>query len=601
MSTRPTIAHMTVAQQRRYGDRILYYYYQDGKWLSASWRDGDERCQWIAGGLWKLGCRHGDKVAIISETRPEWSLIDLAVLNFGGVVVGIYAANTAEQVRYILEHSESRVVFVEDEQQLAKVQQFRAQLPQLEQVVGIDVEPTDGNEWLGLKQLEQLSNEVLEQPGWLDERLESVQPSDVATLVYTSGTTGPPKGVVLTHENLYEIADVAGRVMGLKESDVSVAFLPLAHSLQRVSSYAGMRAGVTGYYCPSLDRLPETWQEAHPTVLSSVPRIFEKVHTKIFNGLAEQPARRQKMFHGAMAVGRRYTDLIRRGRPVPWYLRLAYQACDRVIFSRVRAKIFGGRVRYLISGGAPISVELLEFFHAMGLLILEGYGLTETSAPATLNRPEAFRFGTVGQALPKTELKIAEDGEILIRGIGVFNEYYKEPEATAAAIDAEGWFRSGDIGQLDADGYLRITDRKKDLIITAGGKNVAPQNIENLLKTDPHISQVMVHGDKRKYLVALITLDDEEMAHWARENGREGLDMAALAKDEAVQTMVQQLVDSTNEQLARFETIKKFRILPEDLSVENGMLTPTLKVKRRNVEGTYSVLLEEMYDEAAKV
>ncbi len=595
-----TIAHMAHEQEQRLGDRVVFHYQQGGRWVSSTWRQTGERARDIGAGLWELGCRHGDRVAIVSESRHEWSTADLAILGLGGIVVGIYPASTAEQVQYILEHSQSRIALVENAEQLDKLAQVRSQLPGLEAVVVFDPPEQAGDraQWLSLDELCERGRALRGREPELGEQcMDAVKPDDVATIVYTSGTTGPPKGAVLTHSSLCEIADIAARALGLGEDDVGVVFLPLAHSLQRVTAYAGLGAGVTGWFAPSLEQLPETLQAAQPTVLQSVPRLFEKIHTRILGGVAEQPVRRQKLFAAAMAVGRKHSALIRGGERVPLYLRLAHAAVDRVIFSRVRARVFGSRIRFLISGGAPISAELLEFFHAMGLLILEGYGLTETSAPATVNLPYAYRFGTVGRPLPQTEVRIADDGEVLIRGPGVFREYYQDAEATAQAFEPEGWFRSGDIGELDADGYLRITDRKKDLIVTAGGKNIAPQNIENLLKTDPHISQVVVHGDKRKHLVALVTLDAEQMQSWARAHGREDLDPTALAQDEAVQQMVRQIIETTNRELPRYEQIKKHRIVAEDFSVENGMLTPTLKVRRREIESCYRELLDEMYGE----
>jgi len=594
---RRTIAHLGHAQHERFGDSVFFYHFHDDRFRPVTWRQAAARGDRITAGLHALGCGHGDKIAIVSETRAEWSSLDLATLTFGGVVVGIYPTSTTEQLRYILDHCEARVVFVENALQLEKVATIRAQLPALQNAIVIDSDDSaSDDDLLTLATLEAQGERALADDPQLVERLrDAVQPDDVASLVYTSGTTGPPKGVVLTHKNFYEISDAAQRAMGLSRHDVGVVFLPLAHSLQRVAAYAGLRAGSAGYYCPNLERLLETWQAAQPTVVSSVPRIFEKMHSRIMQGLAQQTPRRQALFNVALGIGKRRSEAIQRKERVPLHIDLAYSFFDKLIFSKIRQRTFGGRVRYLVSGGAPISKELLEFFHAVGYLILEGYGLTETSAPATLNRPHDFRFGSVGRVLDDVEVEIASDGEIMIRGPGLFTEYYKDPQATAEAIEADGWFHSGDIGEIDDDGFLSITDRKKDLIITAGGKNIAPQNIENLIKTDPRISQVMVHGDKRKFLVALITLDEDEMKTWAKENGCAEDTIAALATDQRVIDAVGAVIEEKNRQLARYESIKKFRILPGDFSVENGMLTPTLKVKRRVIEGNYRELLDELY------
>ncbi|MBI4704244.1 MAG: long-chain fatty acid--CoA ligase [Deltaproteobacteria bacterium] len=603
MPMRATIAHLAHDQQERHAGRVVFHHYRDGHWQPVTWRQAAEQSHAIAAGLWELGCRRGDKIAILSESRYEWCLVDLAVLGLGGVVVGIYAASTAEQARYILEHSESRVLFVEDAHQLAKIAPLRDRLPRLGTVVCIapPAEPAPANgpgDCLSLSALCEKGRALGErEPELLDRCLEAVQPEDTATIVYTSGTTGPPKGAVLTHRNLFEIADVTCRAMDLGQRDVSAVFLPLAHSLQRVALYAGLRAGVTGYFAPSLERLSETWQQAQPTIMASVPRIFEKIHARILQGLAEQPAHRRAVFRAAVALGRAVGRRRQRGERVPLPLGAAHAALDRLVLSRLRDRIFGRRLRYLISGGAPIGRELLEFFHALGVLVLEGYGLTETSAPATVNRPDAYRLGTVGRPLRGTEVKIAADGEILIRGPGVFREYFKDAEATAQAFDPDGWFCSGDIGEIDEDGFLRVTDRKKDIIVTAAGKNVAPQNIENLLKADPLLGQVMVHGDRRNYLTALIALDPENLRRWAEEHGRAGASPAELCREDGVQAAVQAIVDDRNRELARYETVKKFRIVPEDFTVDNGMLTPTLKIKRRVIEQRYAALLDEMYEQ----
>lgn len=606
MASRRTIAHLAYRQQARYGDRPLFHHWQDDRWVTTSWHDAGQWGLAIAAGLWALGCRHGDRVAIIAETRFEWSLIDLAILGFGGVVVGIYPSSTAEQVHYQLEHSESRLVFVEDSAQLAKVMKHRAELPRLETIVSLaptvgSQDPDDGlAPRLDLDALAALGRERLHREPELPERCrDAVVPEDVATLVYTSGTTGPPKGAVLTHGNLFDIGKITCAVMELGERDVSVVFLPLAHSLQRVAVYAGLHAGASGYYAPSIDHLLDAWQAAQPTIMSSVPRVFEKIHAKIMAGVAEQPRRRQRIVAAALAVGRRRSAYLQRGVPVPRHLLLAYRVVDRVVLSRIRGRIFGHRLRYLISGGAPISRELIEFFHALGVLVMEGWGLTETSAPATLNHPKDFRLGTVGRPLPEVQLRIAADGEVLVRGPGIFREYLGDPQATAEAFDDDGWFRTGDVGELDEDGYLSITDRKKNLIITAGGKNVAPQNIENLLQGDPRLSQVMVHGDRRQYLVALITLDPEQVRLWARAQGLPELDWGELTRHQAVRNMVQQIVAERNRQLAPYESIKDFRLLPQEFSIEQGTMTPSLKLRRRIIERCHGALLAEMYPEGS--
>ncbi|MCA9522735.1 MAG: long-chain fatty acid--CoA ligase [Myxococcales bacterium] len=597
-----TIAHLFEHQAERFRHRVLFYFQSGNRWVGRTWREARDRVLRLAAGLEEAGVAHGDRVAIIAETSPDWTAVDQAILRLGGVTVGIYPTSTVEQVAYILTHSESRVLFVENAAQWKRIEGILESCPDLRRLVLIRPDRALLSESpRGLQSLKALEEQgelaLASDASFAARTLERVKPDDVATLVYTSGTTGPPKGVVLTHRNLFEISDVANRWLGSQPTDVGVVFLPMAHSLQRVASYGGLRSGATGYYAPSLDRLPETWLAAQPTVVSSVPRIFEKIHAKINAGLAEAPPRRQQLFKLALGVGYRHSEYLQRRQTPPIVLRAAYALFDRLVFSKIRARTFGERVRFLISGGAPIGLELLRFFHAIGLLILEGYGLTETSAPATLNQEQWFKFGTVGRALPGVGVKIADDGEILINGPGVFRAYYKDEAATREAFDDEGWFRSGDIGTIDEDGFVRITDRKKDLIITAGGKNIAPQNIENLLKAEPLVSQAMVYGDREKYLVVLLTLDAEALAAWAEAQGKSARVAAELVGDRDLERDIEAALGRVNGQLARYESIKTFRIVAEDFSVENDMLTPSLKLKRRVISERYRPLIREMYDQ----
>jgi long-chain acyl-CoA synthetase len=602
-----TIAHLFHRQTQRLANRPALYARRGETSLATTWQESADWVTSVARGLWELGCRKGDRVAIIAETRREWLLADLATLSFGGVVVGIYPTSTAEQVAYILQHSGSKVAILEDEAQLAKVRAHRGELPALEHVVLIErgdassSPPSKGSDppdqrLLHLDQLRARGRGTLaHESRWAREIRDAISPDDLATLIYTSGTTGPPKGVELTHDNLHSIALTTRDWMEIDERDVALIFLPLAHSLQRVATYAGLAAGVTAHFVTDVTQLIARFNEVQPTIAASVPRVFEKVHTKIISGVSQAPLHRRKLFEAALAVGRKRSALLQQNRPVPLPLATAYRFFDRLVFSRLRAKTFGNNISFLISGGAPIAKELLEFFHAVGVPIMEGYGLTETSAPATLNRAGELCLGSVGRPLPGSEIRVADDGEVLIRGPGVFRGYYRDPEATAAALSEDGWFASGDVGRVDDDGFLYITDRKKDLIVTAGGKNVAPQNIENLLKQDPLISQVMVHGDRRKYLVALVTLDLEELHAWARREGLEGLDATELQRRPEVEGRVDQLVTRLNATLPRYETIKRFRIVERDFSVDDGTLTPTMKVKRREVERRYQALLAELY------
>ncbi|MBI2569684.1 MAG: long-chain fatty acid--CoA ligase [Candidatus Schekmanbacteria bacterium] len=597
---RETIPHIMRQQALANAGRVIHYSLENGEWRPMTWAQAQEHVEAVAAGLDDHGCRHGDSVAIMGRTCWQWTVADGAILLFGGVTIGIYETSTPDQVAYIINHSESRVLFVAAGQPAERAMAAWKTCPGLELVIvwgGALPAGAPGrvDSWDAL--LQQGRRLTAVNPQTADRLLAQVQPDDVATLVYTSGTTGPPKGVVLTHANLAFVARASNEVLPIGPDDVGIVFLPLAHSLQRVTLYAGLVGGLLGYFAPSLDALPETWKVARPTIMASVPRIFEKVHARIENTLAAAPPHRQALFRFAMKIARHRAALVRAGKPVPLPLQVLHRCFDSLVFSRIRA-VFGGRVRYMVSGGAPIGVELLEFFHALGILILEGYGLTETSGPATVNGFDAFKLGTVGRAMPGTELRISEIGEILIRGTGVFREYFKDPEATAAAFAGAGpdrWFRSGDVGDLDADGFLRITDRIKDLIITAGGKNIAPQNIENLVKSrSPLISHVVVHGDRRNYLVALIALHEDELLGWAERHGLAG-DYPALCRSEALRQHLEGAISEANRDLARYEQIKKFAVLEQDLTQDGGELTPSLKVKRRVVESRNRAVIESMY------
>ena len=595
--TIPGLYHERV---ERFGDRVLCYSKDptSRQWVASTWRESGAETRVLTCGLLGLGVKPGDRVGVLSETRREWSAADLAIVCAGAVTVGVYPTSTPEQCAYVLQHAETEVVFVEDRHQLDKLLAIRDQLPSLEKVVLFDEAGGIQNpDVIGLQEIADAGVAYdAEHPDAFEERWRAVQPGDLAMLVYTSGTTGPPKGVMLTHDNIYATIEAVHQVLPSRDDDLGVVFLPLAHSLQRVAGYVGLYNGVCGVYAERIEKIIEHMQEFRPTVQAAVPRIYEKVHAKIHSRVEEQPPHRQAIFRWAVRVGREVSRLKRASQPVPLPLRVKHRLADKLVLRKIR-DVFGGRVRYMISGAAPIALELLEFFHACGVTILEGYGLTETTAPATVNLPEDFRFGTVGRSLPLCEVKIVDDGEILIKGGNVFKGYYKDEAATAEAFTEDGWFRSGDIGEMDADGFLRITDRKKELIITAAGKNVSPANIENLVKSNPLISQCVVHGDRRKFLVALITIDPEELEQLARKLNISPAEIAAgkITEHTRVLGEVQLCIDRVNRELARYETIKYFRVLEAELSGEDDLLTPTLKLKRRNIEERYRHLLDEMY------
>jgi long-chain acyl-CoA synthetase len=530
-------------------------------WDAVPWAEAAERIGDLARGLLARGVRHGDRVAVLSRTRLEWILLDWAVMSIGAVVVGLYPTSSANECAYILEHSEAVLAFAEDDEQAHKLVSIRGSLPALREIIPFD--------WL----------DKLEADGRLARHLrpDPVSEDDLATLIYTSGTTGPPKGCMLTHRNLVTAATCV--VEGLQRpGDIVLLFLPLAHSYGRLAYQAASFRGSTVALVADVTRVPEALAALHPTVLPAVPRVYEKVHANTLGEIERAGGVRRRIGLWALGVGARVSRARREGAPVRSFLALQERLAERLVFSKVRARL-GGNLRIGVSGAAPLSPDVMEFFHALGVPVIEGYGLTETASSATVNSPSDFRIGTVGRPVAGAEIRLAEDGEILIRSDAVFAGYYKEPEATAAALTEDGWLRTGDVGEIDAEGFLRITDRKKDLIITAGGKNIAPQNLENALKTSRFVSQAIVIGDRRPYVTALVTLDEVETASSGREPRR----------------LVQELVDEVNRDRTRVEQIKRFVILPRDFSQEDGEVTPTMKLRRAVIHEHFAAEIERLY------
>jgi long-chain acyl-CoA synthetase len=540
-------------------------------WEEVSWAEAARRVNDLANGLLALGIRRRDRVSILASTRLEWALADFALGSIGAISAAIYANSAAGDCAYIIEHSESVAVLVEDEEQRAKVEQVRAQLPGLRHVIA----------FAELVELEARGREyAAEHPGALEEASAAIDEDDVFTYIYTSGTTGPPKGCMIRHRNYFEMVTVVDRMNSfVLPSDLMLLYLPLAHNYGRLLHLSSAYVGYTIAFCPDPLRVGEVLPEVRPTLLPSVPRVFEKVHTAVLAGFEAQTGVKRRLIDWSLGVGREVSVLQQAGKPVPPLLAARHRIADRLVFAKVKDRL-GGRLRVANSGGAPLAREIAQFFHAIGLLILEGYGLTECTTAATVNRPERFRFGTVGPALPEVELRIADDGEILIRSPTIFAGYYKEPEATREVLDPDGWLRSGDIGHLDDDGFLTITDRKKDIIVTAGGKNVSPQNLENALKSAGLVSQALVIGDRRPYISALITIDPQA---------------AAGRSPEELERAVQTVVEGVNDDRSRYEQIKRFAILPRDFSAEEGEVTPTLKLKRRVCEQHFAAEIDQLY------
>ena len=568
---RPGSAYLT-----RHGDH----------WHAVTWAEAAERVDRIANGLLARGVRKGDAFGLLGRTTLEWSLFDFALGLVGAVGAPVYANSSAKDVGYILGHSEAVGVLCEDADQRAKVELERPGLPRLQHV--LDFADLPGLEAEGAVFRD-------EHPDALDAAVAAIDEDDLFTFIYTSGTTGPPKGCMIRHRNYYAMVSVIDHLpMYVREDDLMLLYLPLAHNFGRLMHLTGAYVGYTIAFLPDPLQTADALQEVQPTVLPSVPRVYEKIHTAIVSAIDETSGAKRRLADWSLAVGRRVSKLEESRQTVPPLLRVQHRLADRLVFSKIRTRL-GGRLRTPISGGAPLAQEIAEFFDGIGIRILEGYGLTECTTAATTNTPERWRFGTVGPALPGFELALAEDGELLIRSDTVFAGYYKEDEATAAVLGADGWLHSGDIAEIDADGFVKITDRKKDILVTAGGKNIAPQNLENDLKASRFVSQALVVGDRKPYPAALITLDATEVGKWAAERGISGT-AEEIAQDEQVRALVQGIVDGVNRDRSRFEQIKRFTILPRDFTMEQDEVTPTLKLKRRVVMEHFADAVDGLYE-----
>ncbi len=573
-------------------------YKKDGSWRAISSDALRAAVEELSMGLRDLGVVKGDKVAILSENRPEWAFADLATLALGAADAPIYSTLTPAQVLYILNDSESKVLFVSNAAQAAKVVEVRSRAKHLQHVIRMDPLPIEGT--LLIDEVRSRGRAALaKDKDAVRRRAAEVQPEDLATLIYTSGTTGDPKGVMLTHWNLVSNVLAAAKVVrGFGPDDVCLSFLPLCHSFERTAGYNFMLyVGATIAYAESVEKVPENMGEIRPTVMGSVPRLYEKMYARVNEKVANDPPFRRRIFRWALGVGRRMFRHQVERTPPGALLKLEFALADRLVFSKIKART-GGRLRVFVSGGAPLAREIAEFFGAAGLLICEGYGLTETSPVITCNRPDWIKPGTVGRPIDGVEVKIAADGEILARGPNIMKGYFKKPEATAEVIDKDGWFHTGDIGVLDEDGFLAITDRKKDILVTSGGKNIAPQPIESTLKTNTFFGEVVMIGNRRNFPAALVVPNFESLEKWARAKGLSGTREELVKKPEVV-ALYQKLVQELTPDLAQFEKIKKITLLAHDFTIEAGELTPTLKVKRRVVEEKYKSLIDAMYQGAA--
>ena len=568
-----------------------------GAWTDLSYRDLEQRVRSLASALRELGVGPGERVAILSENRPEWAITDYACLTIRCADVPIYPTLPARQIEFILRDSGARAVVVSSADQLAKVEEIRGRLPDLRHVIVMDAELAGRPGVLAFEELVHRSADALiPADDWRRDAL-AVGPDDLATLIYTSGTTGDPKGVMLTHGNLTSNVVAGLAVLALQDTDECLSFLPLSHVFERMAGhYCMMQSGTIICYATSVDTVPAEMREIRPTVVLSVPRLYEKIYARVLENATSGSPIRKRLFFWAKRTGETWAEYTLSRRPIPRGLALRYRVARKLVFSKLQARV-GGRLRFFVSGGAPLAADIARFFYAAGLPILEGYGLTETSPVIAVNTFGAVKLGTVGRPVPGVEVRIAPDGEILTRGPHVMKGYFGKPEATAEAIDPDGWLHTGDIGVLDAEGFLRITDRKKDMIVTAGGKNIAPQPIENLVKTSKFVSNAVMLGDRRKFPIMLVVPNIENLKAWATRKGIrfDANDGAAFLALPPVRAKMDREVLRPLADLAHFEVPKRLLLLPDDFSVETGELTPTLKVKRRIVEQNHKDAIEELY------
>jgi long-chain acyl-CoA synthetase len=591
----PSVARMVLHRVAATPHAEAFLYPQNGDWESVTWQQVGERIERIAAGLIALGIQPEDRVALASATRYEWVLVDFGVMCAGAATTTVYPTTIAADVAYIVANSGSRVVVAEDHAPVDKLLEHRGELPDVIQVVIIDGNG-DGDWVITLGELEQRGKQLLaDSPDAVAERVAPIGPDQLASLIYTSGTTGRPKGVRLTHGSWTYTAAAIDSLNVLGPEDLNFLWLPLAHAFGKVMLALPLLIGFPTAIDGRVDKIVDNLAVLQPTIMGAAPRIFEKAHARIEQMIAEQGGLKQRIFRWSIGVGLKVSAR-QAGRQPSLALLLAYRVADRLVFSAIRER-FGGRVRFFVSAAAALDRHVAQWFDAVGITVLEGYGLTETSAASFINRPNAYRFGTVGWPFPATEVKIADDGEILLRGPGVMTSYHGLPDATAEALDSDGWFRTGDIGEIDADGYLRITDRKKDMFKTSQGKYVAPAAIDVRFKgLCPYVGELLVIGEGKPYCAALVSLDREAITDWAAKHGLGGKSFAEIARDDRTRELIAGYVDALNAELNRWEQIKKFTIIDRELSVESGDLTPSMKLRRKVVIGKSAADIAALYE-----
>jgi long-chain acyl-CoA synthetase len=596
LETVPSIFRKTA---EKYGDRTAMRKKEYGLWHDISWNEYFNRAKYVGSALISMGLQKGECVSIIGDNCPEWVIIDLGVQCAGGVAVGVYSTNAWPQVEYVISDSESKFFFVENEEQLDKWLNFRDNAPNLQKVIVWDLE--------GLRHFEdpmvmtfdailELGRQVVEkQPELIEKRMDEVTPEDLSVLIYTSGTTGPPKGAMLTHRNVMWMGETISKDNPVYDTDEVMSFLPLCHIFERLFSvFAQITHGYTVNFIESLDTVTDNMTEISPTVGYAVPRIWEKYLSAVYIKMSDATWFKKIVFGLALKIGKGRATLRMNFKSVPFYLEALYQLAYLAVFRKLKERLGFDRLRVAYSGAAPISPDVLHFFQSIGVNLIEGYGQTEGTGVTCVSRVGKVKFGTVGPPITGTEVKIAEDGEILVKSPSVFKGYYRNPESTAETLK-DGWLYSGDVGEFDEDGYLKITDRKKDIIVTAGGKNITPQYIENKLKFSPYINDAVVIGDRRKFLSSLIMIDEDNVVKYAQDNKIQFSTYKDLTQSLEIVKLIQKEVDQVNETLARVEQVKKFTILPKKLYEEDGEVTPTMKVKRKYVNEAFGDLIEAMY------
>ncbi len=599
LSNRPekTVVHCLFGNVKDAPDGIAYMFKREGKWVKVTWKEAADIVLNVAYALYSLDIKKGNKVAIIAQTRFEWIMSDFGIMTIGAITVPVYPTLLPHNIEYIINHSDSIIVFAENREQVEKLYKIRDKLYSIKKVIVYDYEESmKEDKWL--MQWEELlkigEEEKNKNPELYKEWLDKITEEDIATIIYTSGTTGLPKGAMIMHRNIMSNARDVGNILEHEEGEVTIGYLPVSHAYERINVFGAVAQRLIYGVAESLDKVGENLRDIKPTLLPGVPRVYEKLYMRINQMIEESSPLKKKIFNWAKKVGERWVEYEERKKNPPLSLKIQYKIAEKLVFDKLKEAV-GGRLKFGITAAAPLSPEIIKFFKSLGIPLFEGYGMTECMAPATMNTPNNYKIGTVGKPLPSVEIKIAEDGEILMRGPNVFAGYYKNGEETKKTIDEEGWLHSGDLGEVDEDGYLKITGRKKELIITAGGKNISPQEIENVFGRCKYISHIVPYGDQKKFLTAVISPNQEELENWAKEKELTYSSLKELTQMPEVIEFYNELVEKYNEYLPSYETIKYFILADHEFSIETGEITPTLKVKKNVVVSKYQDQLEALY------